>query len=76
MKFCPKGAIVNKKELGELVHVLDVAIENNVVLIDSNLPPKSVPRKAWSKEDKENFAVWHADIRRWRKLRRLLAEAV
>ncbi len=74
MIACPKGAIANKKELRELLRVLDVAVEERVVLIDSNMPAKSVPREAWSKEDKENFTEWNADIRRWMKLRALIAK--
>jgi hypothetical protein len=59
-------------QVANLIEALTVAIDNNKCFIDSNIPPKSVPREAWSKEDKETFAEWTAEMRRWRKLRKLL----
>lgn len=59
-------------QIGDLIDGLANAIENNRVLISSNMPPKTVPRKLWSQEDKDLFEEWRSQIRRWRELRKLL----
>jgi len=59
-------------QVADLIDGLQTAIDNNRALLDSNMPPSSVARKAWSQEDKDLFNEWTAQIRRWRKLRKLL----
>ncbi len=71
MKICPKGAIVNKKELEELIRALDVAIDEREVEMNSNLPPSAA---AYDSRDRANSFKWKRDIRRWKKLRSLLAK--
>jgi len=64
--------ILTNAQRGDLIDALEIAIANRKAMIDSNLRPSP---KDWNESDREDFAEWSSQRRRFHKLRkRLLAE--
>lgn len=63
---CPKGILLDKYEVKEMVRALGVAIEEREVMMNSCLPPKGVE---FNEQEKADERTWRADVRRWTRLR-------
>jgi hypothetical protein len=59
-------------ERGDLIDALELASEFAQSMINSHLPSR---RQDWTQDDRDNFAEWTGQVKRYRKLRdRYLAE--
>jgi len=59
-------------DLATLIDALRDAEAYRRSIIDAELPPRSVPRCDWEKDDLDNEAIWKQSVARFRKLRRRL----
>ncbi len=63
---------------GEIATLIDALREAEVFkqsIIDSELPPKSVPFTEWAEEDRTHATLLRQSIERYRKLRRMFERA-
>lgn len=59
-------------DLATLIEALREAEEFKRSIINSELPPRSVPRREWDRADRENEVLWKQAVARYRTLRRRL----